>query len=98
MTDKPVAKMSFEEAMAALEQVVTRLERGDEIGELAGALSESARALWARMDAIERFAADILLPAALVTLIVGQLGVLGSRHLGRMAAFAALGQVPAKPA
>ena len=35
------------------------LERGDEIGELAGALSESARALWARMDAIERFAADV---------------------------------------
>lgn len=42
---------------------------------------------------IERFAADILLPAALVTLIVGQLGVLGSRHMGRMAAFAALGSV-----
>ena len=42
---------------------------------------------------IERLAADILLPAALVTLIVGQLGVLGSRHLGRMAAFAALGSV-----
>ena len=35
------------------------LGRGDEIGELAGALSESARALWARMDAIERFAADV---------------------------------------
>lgn len=35
------------------------LERRDEIGELAGALSESARALWARMDAIERFAADV---------------------------------------
>ncbi|WP_127902114.1 exodeoxyribonuclease VII small subunit [Solirhodobacter olei] len=29
MTGKPVAEMSFEEAMAALEQVVTRLERGD---------------------------------------------------------------------
>lgn len=42
---------------------------------------------------IERFAADILLPAALVTLIVGQLGVLGSRHLGRIAAFAALASV-----
>lgn len=42
---------------------------------------------------IERFAADILLPAALVTLIVGQLGILGSRHLGRVAAFAALGSV-----
>jgi two-component system sensor histidine kinase ChvG len=35
------------------------LKRTDEIGELAGALSESARALWDRMDAIERFAADV---------------------------------------
>jgi two-component system sensor histidine kinase ChvG len=35
------------------------LRRNDEIGELAGALSESARALWTRMDAIERFAADV---------------------------------------
>ena len=35
------------------------LARSDEIGELAGALSESAQALWARMDAIERFAADV---------------------------------------
>lgn len=42
---------------------------------------------------IERFAADILLPAALITLIVGQLGILGSRHLGRVAAFAALGSI-----
>ncbi|MDO8885070.1 MAG: exodeoxyribonuclease VII small subunit [Pseudotabrizicola sp.] len=29
MTDKPVAELSFEEAMAALEQVVGQLERGD---------------------------------------------------------------------
>lgn len=29
MTDKPVAEMSFEEAMAALESVVGQLERGD---------------------------------------------------------------------
>jgi two-component system, OmpR family, sensor histidine kinase ChvG len=35
------------------------LSRTDEIGELAGALAESARALWDRMDAIERFAADV---------------------------------------
>ncbi|MBV9785152.1 MAG: stimulus-sensing domain-containing protein [Acidisphaera sp.] len=35
------------------------LARGDEIGELAHALAESATALWARMDAIERFAADV---------------------------------------
>jgi len=44
-------------------------------------------------DALMRFAADILLPAALVTLIVGQLGVLGARHMGRMTAFAAVGSV-----
>lgn len=44
-------------------------------------------------DALMRLAADILLPAALVTLIVGQLGVLGARHMGRMTAFAALGSV-----
>jgi two-component system sensor histidine kinase ChvG len=35
------------------------LARRDEIGELADALDESATALWARMDAIERFAADV---------------------------------------
>lgn len=29
MVDKPVTEMSFEEAMAALEQVVGALERGD---------------------------------------------------------------------
>jgi two-component system sensor histidine kinase ChvG len=35
------------------------LTRRDEIGELADALDESATALWARVDAIERFAADV---------------------------------------
>lgn len=35
------------------------LARRDEIGTLAHALAESASALWARMDAIERFAADV---------------------------------------
>lgn len=35
------------------------LARGDEVGELATALDRSARALWARVDAIERFAADV---------------------------------------
>jgi len=35
------------------------LARNDEIGLLAHALAESARALWGRMDAIERFAADV---------------------------------------
>ncbi|WP_353473057.1 exodeoxyribonuclease VII small subunit [Salipiger sp. H15] len=29
MTDTPVAEMSFEQAMAELEQVVTKLERGE---------------------------------------------------------------------
>lgn len=29
MTDRPVAEMTFEEAMAELEQVVGQLERGD---------------------------------------------------------------------
>ncbi len=35
------------------------LGRRDEIGDLGRALAESAGALWARMDAIERFAADV---------------------------------------
>ena len=35
------------------------LRRRDEVGELGQALSASATALWARMDAIERFAADV---------------------------------------
>ena len=35
------------------------LRRPDEVGALASALSDSAEALWARMDAIERFAADV---------------------------------------
>ncbi len=35
------------------------LARTDEVGELAAALDGSARALWDRMDAIERFAADV---------------------------------------
>lgn len=35
------------------------LERGDELSTLARALSDSAAALWGRMDAIERFAADV---------------------------------------
>ncbi len=35
------------------------VRRRDEVGALASALSASAAALWARMDAIERFAADV---------------------------------------
>jgi two-component system sensor histidine kinase ChvG len=34
-------------------------QRGDEIGELSGALREMTSALWQRMDAIEHFAADV---------------------------------------
>ncbi|HYZ62371.1 MAG TPA: stimulus-sensing domain-containing protein [Acetobacteraceae bacterium] len=37
----------------------TLLRRQDEVGELAFALTESASALWARMDATEQFAADV---------------------------------------
>src|SRR6185437_4927182 len=33
--------------------------RRDEIGDLSGALRDMTSALWARMDAIERFAADV---------------------------------------
>ncbi|WP_435257177.1 exodeoxyribonuclease VII small subunit [Thioclava sp. FR2] len=40
MTDKPVAEMSFEEAMSALEQVVGQLERGDVALEASIALYE----------------------------------------------------------
>lgn len=35
------------------------LGRSDEIGDLARALQDSTQALWTRMDAIERFAADV---------------------------------------
>lgn len=38
-------------------------------------------------------ATNLLLPAALLTLIVGQLGILGGRNLSRMAAYAAIGSV-----
>ena len=41
----------------ALPESIT--ERNDEIGTLARALDGSAKALWARMDAIEQFAADV---------------------------------------
>ena len=45
MTEKPVAEMSFEEAMAALEQVVGALERGDVALEQSIALYERGAAL-----------------------------------------------------
>ena len=45
MTDKPVAEMSFEEAMAALEAVVTALEKGEVPLEASISLYERGAAL-----------------------------------------------------
>lgn len=45
MSDKPVAEMSFEEAMVALESVVGQLERGDVALEQSIALYERGAAL-----------------------------------------------------
>lgn len=45
MTEKPVTEMSFEEAMAALEAVVTQLERGEVALEQSIALYERGAAL-----------------------------------------------------
>ena len=45
MSDKPVAEMSFEEAMAALEAVVGQLERGDVALEQSIALYERGAAV-----------------------------------------------------
>ena len=45
MTEKAVSEMSFEEAMAALEQVVTQLERGEVALEQSIALYEKGAAL-----------------------------------------------------
>lgn len=45
MSDKPVSDLSFEEAMAALEQVVSQLERGDVALEQSIALYERGAAL-----------------------------------------------------
>jgi exodeoxyribonuclease VII small subunit len=51
MTDKPVAEMTFEEAMAALETVVGQLERGDVALEQSIALYERGAALKAHCAA-----------------------------------------------
>ncbi len=51
MTDKPVEQMSFEEAMAALEQVVERLDRGDVPLEEAISLYERGAQLRRRCEA-----------------------------------------------
>jgi two-component system sensor histidine kinase ChvG len=54
------AAAAMREGQGRTGSVPPRLQdRHDEIGELATALSDSATALWARMDAIERFAADV---------------------------------------
>ncbi len=45
MSEKPIAEMSFEEAMAALEAVVGTLERGDVALEASIALYERGAAL-----------------------------------------------------
>ena len=42
---------------------------------------------------VETLAADILLPAALITLAVGQIGVLGTRNISRLAGFAAIASI-----
>jgi exodeoxyribonuclease VII small subunit len=51
MTEKPVAEMSFEEAMAALEEVVGALERGDVALDASIALYERGAALKAHCGA-----------------------------------------------
>ncbi len=45
MTEKPISELTFEEAMAALEAVVARLERGDVALEDSIALYERGAAL-----------------------------------------------------
>jgi exodeoxyribonuclease VII small subunit len=51
MSETPIADMSFEEAMAALEQVVGALERGDVALEASIALYERGAALKAHCGA-----------------------------------------------
>ena len=42
---------------------------------------------------VENLIADMLLPAALITLVLGQIGVLGGRNLGRVAAMSAVASI-----
>ncbi|WP_299367041.1 exodeoxyribonuclease VII small subunit [uncultured Tateyamaria sp.] len=51
MTDRPVDEMSFEEAMAELEQVLGQLERGDVALDASITLYERGAALKARCEA-----------------------------------------------
>ena len=53
MTEKSIAEMSFEEAMAALEAVVTQLERGE-------VALEQSIALYERGAALKAYCADQL--------------------------------------
>ena len=57
-TDQPVSKMSFEEAMTALEQVVSSLERGEVPLEASIALYERGAALKAHCAAKLKEAED----------------------------------------
>lgn len=50
MTDRPVEEMSFEEAMAELEQVLGKLERGDVALDASITLYERGAALKARCE------------------------------------------------
>ncbi len=43
--------------------------------------------------AVNGLVSDLLMPAALLTLIIGMVGILGSAQLGRLAAFAAIGSM-----
>lgn len=56
MSDKPVSEMSFEEAMAALEAVVTQLERGE-------VALEQSIALYERGDLLKKHCAAKLAEA-----------------------------------
>jgi exodeoxyribonuclease VII small subunit len=58
MTGKPVAEMAFEEAMQALEGVVTQLERGEVKLEESIALYERGAALKARCEVLLREAEE----------------------------------------
>ena len=58
MTDRPVAEMAFEEAMAALEAVVTQLERGEVKLEESIDLYERGAALKARCEVLLREAEE----------------------------------------
>ena len=52
-SSRPIGKGAAQPAIPDLRR------RGDEIGDLSGALNEMTLALWQRLDAIERFAADV---------------------------------------